>query len=549
MKPLGIAVSLMLGELLLGCALLIPAHFLAVDSAVVAQAGQGRPGAALPTLVEEGLTLLSVEKLGPARMLQRSAQSESVARSDVLAAGVARFSRDNPTLVALGGAAPPLDRVDLALTPAAEPRPIIDLLTRRAVRVKALELVQSSRRPGVQQILRNRALTNTVHFPAASAASGQALDAVIVTTALLYQGDYFTPSFRDLFELLAFRANRGESSGALELVYLDLLSLSTRLDWVSLTEVMRRIDDLGTLRELAEALRVHGDESANICSAVVLSGNASGVAHYLSHFAETGLNDLAFGLRHGRAAVELLVQQQQRVYYGGFRSKVIKYDPFGAFFREMTPLAIETRSGALVLKYSFLLLATLCVARAVGSITSVLGLRFGVRFAADSILALAMVFVAGIAIEPFLGLPSQVNDFPIRFQLPNLAGAVGLKLSPITRAQMNQLSLVSLVIFFLVQASIYVWCLTKLAEIRRQALAPRMKLKLIENEDLLFDAGLYVGFVGSVLSLILMSIGVGKISMMAYASTSFGIIFVAVLKIFHVRPMRRKLILENEAQP
>ena len=45
-----------------------------------------------------------------------------------------------------------------------------------------------------------------------------------------------------------------------------------------------------------------------------------------------------------------------------------------------------------------------------------------------------------------------------------------------------------------------------------------------------------------------MSIGIGKISMMAYASTSFGIIFVSVLKIFHVRPMRRRLIMESEAQ-
>ena len=114
---------------------------------------------------------------------------------------------------------------------------------------------------------------------------------------------------------------------------------------------------------------------------------------------------------------------------------------------------------------------------------------------------------------------------------------------------MNQLSLISLIIFFFIQAAIYIWCLTKLAEIRRQPIAARMKLKLIENEDLLFDAGLYVGFVGSVLSLILMSIGVGKISMMAYASTSFGIIFVSVLKIFHVRPMRRKLIFESETQP
>src|SRR5438552_18240333 len=114
---------------------------------------------------------------------------------------------------------------------------------------------------------------------------------------------------------------------------------------------------------------------------------------------------------------------------------------------------------------------------------------------------------------------------------------------------MNQLSLISLIIFFLIQAAIYIWCLTKLAEIRRQPIAARMKLRLIEDEDLLFDAGLYIGFVGSVLSLILMSIGIGKISMMAYASTAFGIIFVCVLKIFHVRPLRRQLILESEIAP
>ena len=112
---------------------------------------------------------------------------------------------------------------------------------------------------------------------------------------------------------------------------------------------------------------------------------------------------------------------------------------------------------------------------------------------------------------------------------------------------MKEISLTSLVVFFVVQALIYIWCLTKLAEIRRQPMAARMKLRLLENEDHLFDAGLYVGFVGSVVSLILMSIGVGHISMMAYASTSFGIIFVSVLKIFHVRPLRRRLILESES--
>jgi hypothetical protein len=37
--------------------------------------------------------------------------------------------------------------------------------------------------------------------------------------------------------------------------------------------------------------------------------------------------------------------------------------------------------------------------------------------------------------------------------------------------------------------------------------------------------------------------------MAAYSSTSFGIIFVSILKIFHLRPLRRQLILESDARP
>jgi len=37
--------------------------------------------------------------------------------------------------------------------------------------------------------------------------------------------------------------------------------------------------------------------------------------------------------------------------------------------------------------------------------------------------------------------------------------------------------------------------------------------------------------------------------MAAYSSTSFGIIFVSIFKIFHLRPERRKLLLEAEAEP
>jgi O-antigen/teichoic acid export membrane protein len=84
------------------------------------------------------------------------------------------------------------------------------------------------------------------------------------------------------------------------------------------------------------------------------------------------------------------------------------------------------------------------------------------------------------------------------------------------------------------------------AEIRRQFVSSELKLRLLDNEEHMFDAGLYVGLGGTVLSLVILALGVVKPGLMAaYSSTLFGILFVAILKICHVRPYRRQLILET----
>jgi len=54
----------------------------------------------------------------------------------------------------------------------------------------------------------------------------------------------------------------------------------------------------------------------------------------------------------------------------GLKMKVVAYDPFSAIFYGLTPTAVASRAGALILKYAFLLLAALCIARAVGSLTA-----------------------------------------------------------------------------------------------------------------------------------------------------------------------------------
>jgi len=172
----------------------------------------------------------------------------------------------------------------------------------------------------------------------------------------------------------------------------------------------------------------------------------------------------------------------------------------------------------------------------------------GFHLAREVLFALGFLLVVLVLSEPFLAQESQKVEFPFRLRLPTVGSAAAARITSANSSLMNQLSLLTLLLFFVLQALIYIACLVKLAEIGRQNVLPRIKLRLLENEDHLFDAGLYLGFAGTIISLILVSLGVIKPSLMAaYSSTSFGIIFVSVFKIFHLRPARRKLLLESEA--
>ena len=114
--------------------------------------------------------------------------------------------------------------------------------------------------------------------------------------------------------------------------------------------------------------------------------------------------------------------------------------------------------------------------------------------------------------------------------------------------KVDELTLLALVLFFVIQAVLYALCLVKLKEIEKQKGSSRLKLKLLDNEDNMFDAGLYVGLGGTVLSLLILTLNLAQVGLMAaYASTLFGIIFVSLLKSFHVRPGRIKFLIEAEA--
>jgi hypothetical protein len=421
---------------------------------------------------------------------------------------------------------------------------------------KLLEYLRSSPSPVVQELLRTRDLTNvTVFLGPSKSASGQAFDAAVGIAGLLASEGHMRTQLRDEIYALANQANRGGSSGPLENSLLNFMSLGQRFDWGQLAAFTGKIEDAATLNLFAGEVRNAGSQLPALFAVEQLAERPSAAAGYLANFGRTGLTDAANCLRYHAGGINELLHRDQRLYISDFRTTVAGYAPFGSFFRFAADYCWLTPKVAMAMKWLFYLCGGFLIAAAmhfgrpaVSALERPLQVR-GIHLAREFLFALGFLLVVLLLSEPFLAQESQKVAFHFRLALP-MSGVVtphgSTGAHPLSF--MNPKNLLTMLLFFVLQGLLYVACLVKLAEIRRQQVAPRMKLRLLENEDHLFDAGLYLGFVGTIVSLILASLGMIDFSLMsAYSSTSFGIVFVSFFKIFHLRPARRKLLLQAEA--
>lgn len=529
-----------LGLGLLACGLLVPAHLRAVDSRVIQAAGKESPG-----LVEQGLALVNEKQFGAAQLLSQAAQQESIPHREQLGRTLDELAAIHPDWLVWGGgdsALQPVFKTDPNL-PKTGTEPFTEWVIRLENRATTLDLLTASSRPVVQELLRVRALTNTTVFPSSQSSSGQALDAALFTCGLLLEQRKITPALSNSIYELTLQANHGASPTPLEQVLLDLMALGQRLNWNQLEVFVEAIQDTRTLQLLTQMVRRSDSQLPVLFSAVKVSDDPSGVARYLQTYSQTGIKDLGLGLRYGQGGLRELLRRGQRVSESrlGF--------PLGLELCWRQPELALTLKWLLYAAGGFFLAAALHFTWRTAPLERPLQVR-GFHVAREFLFALGFLAVVLLLSEPFLAQENQKMEFPFRLRLSPVGSVVGTGPNPVTSSIMNQVSILTLLLFFVLQGLIYTACLVKLAEIRRQRVVPRIKLKLLENEDHLFDAGLYLGFVGTIISLILVSLGIIKFSLMAaYSSTSFGIIFVSFFKIFHLRPLRRKLLLEAEAVP
>ncbi len=365
---------------------------------------------------------------------------------------------------------------------------------------------------------------------------------MILLTALLYQGEHLSPALQREVRALAETAVERQELGDLEGFYLDLLSLAHRFDWAQLCELLRRTTSAQTVGEFAQLARVAPGQIPQIYAAALLSGSADGVAGYLIRYGSPGAADLRLALRDGQGAVRLLLERQVPVNHAAG--------------------PVLSSAGALVLEQPHLMLAVKYLGYVLGIFLVLRGLdawTVSPRSAAPAaaaplarvgLLALGLAALVVVGTEPFLLRAAPPSDYQVRLRLPLL---VATSSSPVASSTppsvtMDTSTLVSIGVFAAFQVIMYLICLRKISEIDAQDIPPLLKLRLMENEENLFDSGLYVGMIGTAAALVLQVLGLIAPNLLAaYSSNLFGIICVALVKIRHVRGFRRRLILEAQA--
>ncbi len=545
-KPVATALALIIGGMVvLAGAWTLPVNLKSVNPALLHAAGRGTP-----SLADFGRQLVESEKPGPAALVLAAAQRVGDPGAGRLATALTNFAGRQQEYVAWGGWDPFLDPLFNLKenTGHTESTPVLNFFIAEHARDSLRRYLANSRSPGVQTVLQTRAVPGTLHFVPAMAPGGQPLDAVILLTALLYQGDHLSPPLQRAVKRLADEAVRTRELGDLEFFYLDVLALGRRLNWIQLGELLRITNDTKTVGEYAHLAQVAPDQLPLLYSAALFTRSADSVAGYLLQFGKTGANDLRFALALGQGAVQQLLMRQVPINHG----LAAPLDIAGAF-------ALLHPRLTLLAKYLGYFLGAFLILRGLDR-WLLSPLRRAAQNLAESrvlprvqsgVMALLIAFVIIITTEPFLLRAAPPSEYRVRVVIPllaNIATPPPASANSRPNTTMDTSTIVSIGVFALLQVAIYLVCLMKIGEITRQNMPPLLKLRLMENEENLFDSGLYIGMMGTATALVLQVLGVIEPNLLAaYSSNLLGIVCVAFVKIRHVRGCKRRLILAAQA--
>jgi len=284
-----------------------------------------------------------------------------------------------------------------------------------------------------------------------------------------------------------------------------------------------------------------------IYTASVWSGNPEGVANYLMLYGKRGEQWLVQAMngaarRSGSGALESLLERQLPLTWGG------------PALGSVASFSYQHPTWALVVKYLLIGLGCLVIIRAWNSffvLTAIDKESLQAMLLRRRAMAVALLILLFAISEPFLFQSAYSSEYQIAINVPQLS-TENIETLNDNKAMLANTSVILnvflIVLFAVIQIAVFTTCTNKIREIMSGKGDSRLKLQLLENEDNLFDMGLYIGIAGTALTLaakLLMETDVINLSA-AYASNIFGILCVALVKIKHLRPSRESLIRDDE---
>jgi hypothetical protein len=526
------------GAALVAAGWLLPVQVKSVSPLLLREAGAGSP-----TLVEYGQTLRESDKLGPASLVGAAAKKLALPGAEQLASALAADARRQPELVPWGGLDPYLEQVFAGRTPspgaaAAVSMPAIQEFLPARQRQAVRDYLANSRSAAVKSLLGTAEIDRARRFIPARRAGGQPLEATILMTALLQQGNWLSDTLGREVRARAEAAVEAKDLEPIEDFYYDLLSLARRLNWVQLGEWLRVCPDLKTAGEFAQLLRVSPDSMPVLYSASLQGRAPDGVTRYALSFGKGGVAGLEAALREGEGAVRQLVRRQVPVN----PDSLLAWDTFAS-------LSLRYPTLMTLLKYLCFFTGVWFVFRAldravVGPVLSATNRTL--MHAKSGVMALVFSGVLFVLSEPYLLRGSPPADL-LQVSIPALSMIGQVQAGQPDASPVGLSTIVTILFFAALQVMVYWICLLKMREIERQPVPSLLKLRLMENEENLFDAGLYVGIAGTATALVLQVLKVIDPNLLAaYSSNLFGITCVAMVKIRNVRPYKKKLILESQ---
>lgn len=533
--------GLALGAGLLLAAWAVPVHLRSLAPALLSRAGAGGPSVA--DLVD---ARLDAAQPGPAALLIEGArastrEASALATITGMEAALKSFAQREPALMPWGGEDPfllPLMRQPAAQAAAAkaESTPVLRFFVTAEARAALRTFLGNSRIAAVRDTLALAELTNAGRFVPAKRPGGQTYEALVTLAALLQQGDHLSAGFARIWRDEA-RATlgRGELGPTLEPMFIDLLALGRRLDWRQLTEIAGAVETPETWAALGREARGGGETFTLTLAAIVADGSAERVTRFRREHVADADADLRLALASGPGAVRLLLARGVPVNRQGAPAP-----------GPLVGLALIHPEWALALRFVLCAAGAYLVLRALDRGLGGGAAREDVFHLRSGVLALVATGVFVVVTEPYLGraAPTRIDGLTLAMPvLGNLADPDTLKhITPSFAMDLH--SLLAIALFGALQIAMYLICLTKIRDIDALTFAPLVKLRLMENEENLFDGGLYLGIGGTATALVLQVLGLVEPNLLAaYSSNLLGITCVALVKIRHVRPFKTKLIL------